>query len=236
MCRRPDLHRSRRDVKIGELFKLVIHARQFLLDMLRRILHLFLDPCDVQINAAVRRSAARLDLAIDASCNVIAGQQFRRTTGILITCHISPAFFFVVGRLILVVRRNVVEHEPFAFAIAEDPAFAANSLGHQDAPHARRPDHSGRVELNKFHIDQLGPRVICKGVAIAGSFPRIARNFERPSHAARSKHQCFAFENAKAPMFPLISQTTNNAVAVLEQGNDCDLHIDLDALMDAVVL
>ena len=36
-----------------------------------------------------------------------------------------------------------------------------------DAANARGPDHSGRVELDKFHIDQLGSGVVGERVAVA---------------------------------------------------------------------
>ena len=40
----PDLHRLLGNVKIGELHKLMIHARQLLFDMLRCVREFLLDP------------------------------------------------------------------------------------------------------------------------------------------------------------------------------------------------
>src|SRR5438093_2576449 len=66
----PYLHRFRRVVDIGKLLELVIHARQLLLDMLRSVRDLFLDPRNIEKNPAVRASAAGLDLAHDAARDV----------------------------------------------------------------------------------------------------------------------------------------------------------------------
>ena len=50
----PDLHRLLRDVDAGELHELVVHARQLLPDVLRRVRDLLLDPRDVEVDAAMR--------------------------------------------------------------------------------------------------------------------------------------------------------------------------------------
>src|SRR3712207_7143968 len=48
MSRRSDFHRRCRDVQIGELFELVIHARKLFLDVIGRVRQFFLDPGDVE--------------------------------------------------------------------------------------------------------------------------------------------------------------------------------------------
>ena len=106
---RADLHRLARDVDVRELFELVIHARQFAFDVLGGARELFLDPRDVEEHAAVRAAAALLDLAHDAAGHVIPRQQLRRAPGLLVALCVTPAFFFVIGRLRLVVLRNVPE-------------------------------------------------------------------------------------------------------------------------------
>ena len=56
----------------------------------------------------------------------------------------------------------------------KNSALAANAFSHQNSANARRPDHSGRMELDEFHVDQLGTGVISERVAVAGSFPTVA--------------------------------------------------------------
>ena len=97
---------------------------------------LLLDPGDIQKNAAMRTAAACLDFAIDAAGNVIAGEQFGRTPRILIALRVAPALFFVVGGLLFVEVGNVVKHEPAAFLVPQNAAFATHAFGHQDAAHA----------------------------------------------------------------------------------------------------
>ena len=90
----------------AELLELVVHARQLALDVLRGVRQLLLDPGDVEEDAAVRAAAAGLDLAHDAARDVIARQQLRRTPRVLVALRVAPAFFLVVGGLVLVVARG----------------------------------------------------------------------------------------------------------------------------------
>ena len=54
MRSRPNFHRLFRDIDIRQLFELVIHARQFLLDVLGRVRDFLFDPGDVEIDPAMR--------------------------------------------------------------------------------------------------------------------------------------------------------------------------------------
>src|SRR4029434_642926 len=95
----------------------------------------FLHPRDVGVHAAVRRSAAGLNLAHDAACDVIAREQFRRTPRGLVALRVAPALLGIVGRRALVVVRDVVEHEPAAVLVLQDATFAAHAFGDEDAAH-----------------------------------------------------------------------------------------------------
>ena len=48
-----DLHGFPGDVDVGQLFELVVHARQLALDVARRVGDLLLDPRDIEEHAAV---------------------------------------------------------------------------------------------------------------------------------------------------------------------------------------
>src|SRR5262252_1783197 len=67
MRRRSDFHRLLSDVKVGELHKLMIHARQLPLNMFRRVRDFLLDPRNVEKYAAMGRAAAGLNLVHDAA-------------------------------------------------------------------------------------------------------------------------------------------------------------------------
>src|SRR5260370_18308443 len=103
------------------------------------------------------RAPARFYFAIDAPCHMISGEQFGRTPRILIALCVPPALFFRVRSLLFVEVWNVVEHEPPAFAIAQDSAFTAHALGDEDAPHTDRPDHAGGIKLTQFHVLTFAP-------------------------------------------------------------------------------
>ena len=111
-----------------------------------------LDPGDIEKNAAMRAAAALAHFAPNTAGDVIAGEQFRRAARILIALGVAPAFLFVVGRLIDVQRRNVVEHEAAAILVAQDATLAANSFGDQNSANAGRPNHSGGMKLDELHV------------------------------------------------------------------------------------
>ena len=69
---RANFHRLFRDIDIGELFELVIHARQFLFDVLGPVRNFFLDPRDVEKDSAVGTAPALFDFAHNATRNVVA--------------------------------------------------------------------------------------------------------------------------------------------------------------------
>ena len=81
----------------------------------------------------MRRSAAGLDLAVDAARDVVARQQLGRAPGALVALGVAPALFRIGRRLRLVVVGDVVEHEPTALGVLQHAAFAAHALGDEDA-------------------------------------------------------------------------------------------------------
>src|SRR6185503_14212116 len=106
------------------------------LDVLRRVGELLFDPRDVQEDAAVRTAAALFYLADDAPGDVIASEQFRRAAGVLVALGVAPALFGTVRGLILIVLRDVIEHEPFAVPVPQHAALTADAFGDQDASDA----------------------------------------------------------------------------------------------------
>ena len=172
----------------------MVHTRQFLFDHFRSVRQLLLDPRNIQKHAAVRTSPPGLDLAHDAACHVVAGQQLRRTARALVALCVTPPFFFVVGGLALVVVRNVVKHEAPTFVVAQHAAFATHALCYQNPLHTRRPYHPRRVKLDEFHILQRRTRVVCERLAIRRVLPAVAGDAERPSHSTGRQHHGLALE------------------------------------------
>ena len=178
----------------------------FLLDVLRRVRELLLDPGDVEKHAAVRAAAAFLDFADDAAGNVIAREQLRRTARVLVALRVAPALFSLSAVWLLVVVGDVVEHETLALVVAQHAALAAHAFGDQNALHARRPDHAGRMELDELHVDQLGAGVVGERVAVAGVFPAVARDLVRAADAAGGEHDRLGLEHAEAAAFALVAE------------------------------
>ena len=115
--RRSDFHRLLGNVDVGQLLELVIHARQFTLNVFGRVRKLFFDPRDIEIHTAVRSPPALLDLAHDAARDVVARQQLRRAPRVLVALTIAPALFCVVSGLRAIVFRDRIEHEALPFVV-----------------------------------------------------------------------------------------------------------------------
>src|SRR4030095_5595927 len=172
----------------------------------------------------------------DASGDVIASQQLGWSSRALVSLRVAPTFFFIVGGLTLVVVWDLLKHESFLHAIQKNAAFAANALSDQNASYARRPHHTGRMELNKFHINQLCAGVISESVTITGIFPTVACDPVCPPDSAGRQHNRFCFEQAKAAAFPFIGKCADHSTGVGEQSQDGAFHMNVNALMYAVVL
>ena len=144
---------------------------------------------DVEEDAAVRRAPALADLGVDRPRDVVAGRQLGRPPRVGLATlgqRRHPARGLLVGRGVLVAALlgQVLPHEPLAVLVAQDPALAADGLGHQQAPDARRPDHARRVELDELHVDELGAGFVGERLAVAAVLPRVRGDLVRLADAA----------------------------------------------------
>jgi hypothetical protein len=236
MSRRANLHRLIRNVQIGKLFELVIHAGELALDVLRCFRHAFLDPGNIEEDAAMRRATACLDFAIDAPRNMISREQFRRTPRILIPLRIPPSFFFRVRSLLFVEVRNVVEHEPVAFLVAQDSAFAAHALSHKDAAHTDRPDHASGVKLNEFHVLEFSSGAIRQCETVARIFPTVAGHLEGAPDSTGGHHYCLGLPQLKPSLLAVVTACSGNAASVEQQTEHGALHVHFHPRVNAVIL
>ena len=166
----------------------------------------------------MRTAAARLDFAIDAARDVIAREQFGRTARVLVALRVAPAFFFGVGGLRFVEVGNVVEHEAAAFAVAQNAAFAAHAFGDQDAAHADRPHHAGRMELHELHVHQFGAGAIRERVAVARVFPTVAGDLEGAADAAGGQHHGLRRPQDEVALLAVVAESAGDAAASRSAG------------------
>ena len=125
--RRPDLHRTLRDVDVGELLELLVHRGQLAPDVVRR------EVADVEVHAAVRRAASLADLGVDGPGDVVPGRQLRWPASVGLASlrqGRDPAGRLLVGRGVLgaAVLGQVLPHEALAEAVAQDPALRRGRL------------------------------------------------------------------------------------------------------------
>ena len=159
----------------------------------------------------MRAAAAGLDLAHDAARDVVARQELGRTARVLVPLRVAPALFLVVGGLVPVRLGDVVEHEAAPFLVAEDAPFAAHAFGDEDALHARRPDHAGRMELDELHVHQLGAGVVRQRVAVAGAFPAVAGDLVGAPGAAGREHDRRGVEHLESAALALVADDAGRA-------------------------
>ena len=184
----------------------------------------------------MRAAPAFADLPDDAAGHMVPGEEFRRPPRLLVPLRVPPALFRVRGGLVRVEVRDVVEHEPAAFAVAQDAAFAAHAFGDQDPAHAGRPDHPGGMELDILHVDEFRAGFVGERVAVAGVFPTVGGDAERAADAAGGEDHRRSAEQVEPPPLPVVTEGADHPAAVGEQPGDRPLHVDLHTQVDSVIL
>ena len=108
------------------------NARQLAPDVLLGVREPFLDPRDVEENAArgLPRPAFTSRMMQRATCRASGAR-----VGGARSCrlHITPALFLVVGRLAPVVVRDRIEHEAASFAVEKNAPFTTYAFRDEDA-------------------------------------------------------------------------------------------------------
>ncbi len=166
---------------------------------------------NIEIRATVFSAAAFLDFRVDGAGNDVARGKFH-ALGI------------------------VLFHEALACLVAQDAAFSANCFGDENALHTGRPDHSGGMELNEFHVHELGAGFIGKGHAVAGVFPGVGSNAPGFANAAGSDDDRFCPENDEAAVLAPVRKRTGNAAVSRQKPSDGAFHVDVNTLLNATVL
>src|SRR5260370_12522033 len=166
---------------------------------------------NIEIRATVFSAAALLDFRIDGAGNDGARGKF----------HASGMVLF---------------HEALACLVAQDAAFSANCFGHENALYTGRPDHSGGMELNEFHVHELGAGLIGKGHAVAGVFPGVGSDAPGFANAARCDDDSSRLENDEAAVLAPVRKRTGNAAVFRQEPCDGAFHVDVNTLLNAAIL
>src|SRR5689334_15210268 len=132
--------------------------------------------------------------------------------------------------------RIIFLHEALAELVTKDAAIAAYRFGDKNSLHARRPDHSGWMELDKFHVHQFGACFVGESHAVSGVLPGVGGDFPGFADASGGDDDGFGLEDDEAALLAKIAEGAGDAVAVFEQARDGALHVDVDAHADAAIL
>src|SRR4051794_10589970 len=73
-------------------------------------------------------------------------------------------------------------------------------------------------------------------MAIAGVFPAVARDFVSAPDAAGGEYDGFGAKNFEAAALAFVTEGADGTIALFQDREDGVLHVDLDALMNAVIL
>ena len=92
------------------------------------------------------------------------------------------------------------------------------------------------MELDELHVHQLGAGVIRERVAVAGAFPAVAGDLVGAPGAAGREHHRRGVEHLEAAALPLVADDARRAPVGQQQADDGELHVDVDAAVDPVIL
>src|SRR5260370_2806876 len=73
-------------------------------------------------------------------------------------------------------------------------------------------------------------------MSVAGVLPTVACDFVGAANAAGGEHDPFGAKNFEATAFTFVTKCAHDAIAIFEQRKNRVLHVNLDALMDAMIL
>ena len=73
-------------------------------------------------------------------------------------------------------------------------------------------------------------------MAIAGAIPAVARDLVGFADSAGRENDCLGAKNFEPAALAIVGEGADDALAILEQRHNANLHVNLDALMDAVIL
>src|SRR5262249_23153541 len=141
-------------------------------------------------------------------------EQLRGPPRVAVALRVAPALLFVVRGLVLVELRNVREHEASAILVAQYPAFTTHAFGDQDAPNARRPNHSGGVKLDELHVHEVGAGLVGERMAIARVLPAVAGDLVGPADAARRQHHRLCGEDAEPTALTIVAESPDHSPVV----------------------
>src|SRR6202165_3411461 len=166
---------------------------------------------NVERRAAVFGAAAFLDFGVDGAGHYVARGEF----------HALGVVFF---------------HEALARFVAQDAAFSAHRFGDQNSLNARGPNHSGGMELDEFHVHELGAGFVREGHAVTRVFPGVGSDAPGLANAAGGDDDGLGFEDDEAAGLAPIGKGARHAATAGEKAGNGALHIDIDALLDTAVL
>jgi hypothetical protein len=92
------------------------------------------------------------------------------------------------------------------------------------------------MELNELHIHQRRSGMIRKRVTVACVLPTITGDLVGSADAAGRKYNGIRVEYLEPASLALVGKRPRNAIPILEERNDCTLHVNVNALMNAMIL
>src|ERR1700722_9976188 len=73
-------------------------------------------------------------------------------------------------------------------------------------------------------------------MSVAGVLPTVAGNFVGAANAAGREDDCFGTKNFESAPLALVAKRANDAIAIFQQRKNRVFHVNVDALMNAMIL
>ena len=92
------------------------------------------------------------------------------------------------------------------------------------------------MELHELHVLERRAGVVRERLAVARVLPAVRRDLERATDAARAEHDGLRLEDTETTALAIVGERAGDAIAVLEQREDGDLHVHVEPCVHAVIL
>src|SRR3982751_5294593 len=92
------------------------------------------------------------------------------------------------------------------------------------------------MKLDVLHVDQLRARMVGQRVTVARAIPAVARDLVSLPDPTGREDDGFRAKNPKPPTLAVVAECSADSAAILQQGENTNLHVNINAAVDPVIL
>jgi hypothetical protein len=92
------------------------------------------------------------------------------------------------------------------------------------------------MELDEFHVHQLGPRLVREREAVPRVLPAVAGDPEGPPNSAGREDDGAGGEDVEVAALAIVAEGPGDPLRVLQERDHRAFHVDIDSLVHSVIL